>query len=47
MAKEKQINWLEVGAGLALIIIGVPFTPDEVVALPLGLGIIAHGMKVF
>jgi len=47
---SKKTNWLEIAAGAAIIAFSVgntPLIPDEVVAVPLGLGLIGHGFHYF
>lgn len=45
---KKGTNWLEIAAGAAIVVFSIgnsPLIPDEPIALPLGLGLIAHGFK--
>lgn len=46
MSKKK--DWLQIGAGIGLIAFSVgntPLIPDEPLLVPLGLGLIASGLR--
>jgi hypothetical protein len=46
MGKKKSINWIEVLIGGGLILIGtLTPIPDDFVTLPLGGGLMAHGLN--
>jgi len=44
---KKGKDWLKIGAGTAIIAFSIgntPLIPDEPIAIPLGLGLIANGL---
>ena len=44
MMKKRKDNYIEIAAGAVLLVVGtLTPIPDDVITLPLGLGLIAHG----
>jgi hypothetical protein len=44
---KKEKDWVQIAAGIGIIAFSVgntPLIPDEVVAIPLGLGLIGSGL---